>query len=95
MGPTAEVVTLESIADEQLLAIDGLLSKISSKIVRTRKGSVWALWIGDRQIDIAVTETGCIVLAAGCNSEQDYDILRQLGQSLATLLHGMASEPIK
>jgi len=95
MGPTSNVVTDKLITDEQLIAIDALLSTLASTIIRTRKGRVWTLWISERPIDLTVTDSRCVTLAAGLNSQQDYDILRQLGQSLATLLHGIASEPIK
>ncbi len=95
MGPTAEVVTDARITEEQLLAIDALLSKFASKIIRTRRGRVWTLWIGEHTIDVSASGPTCLALAAGLNSPQDYALLRDLGQRLATRLGGIASEPIK
>ena len=95
MGPSVEVLTDEPITDEHLLAIDTLLSTLADKIIRTRKGRVWTLWIGERPMYVSVTAPDCVTLSAGRNSPQDGDILRQWGQRLASLLHGIASEPTK
>ncbi|WP_395738199.1 hypothetical protein [Prosthecobacter sp.] len=95
MGPTAEVITAEPITDQQLLDIDDMITKLAAKFIRTRKGRVWSLWIDERPIHLSVTEPGVLVMAAGLHSPQDYDILRQLGQRLADLVGGLASEPIK
>ncbi|WP_395753176.1 hypothetical protein [Prosthecobacter sp.] len=95
MGPTAAVVTEELITDEQLLAIDALLSKLAGQIIRTRKGRVWSLWIDERPLDVSATDPHTVTLAAGLNSSQDYDMLRELGQRLADLLGGSMTEPTK
>ena len=95
MGPTCEVV-LESDDGSALAMIDALLASAANEIERTRKGRVWQLWIDGRTIEAAVIgQPPTLSLSAGCNSPQDWQILRDLSQRVADSLGGLASEPEK
>ena len=93
-GPTCEVIfdMEQSLA---LPAIDAVLSK-AEMIRRTRKGRVWDVWFHGRPVHVSVEDsTRAIVLAAGCNSHEDYELLRRLAAELVSVLGGLASEPTK
>ena len=95
-GPACEV-ELPSIPDRVALdAIDEFLTGVCEHIKRTRKGRVWDVWIDERPVHVAVVDSrGAVELSAGCNAPEDYAILRRLGRSLADILGGKATEPLK
>jgi hypothetical protein len=99
-GPSCEVVLDQAITNSKLEVIDEYLGRISQSIVRHRKGRTWKCSIDGRPIDVFTGDNLLmspdeIGLSAGCNSPQDYEVLRRVSQELATLLDGLASEPIK
>ena len=97
-GPTCEVMFDPSPAVDHLQVIDALLTKVSDRIERTRKGRVWTVCIRGRSIDVWVErEDGqeAVILSIGRKSPDDFAALRELSQQLAQALGGLASEPIK
>jgi hypothetical protein len=96
VGPTCEI-RLKSVPDgDTLAAIDTFLSGITGIIERSRKGRQWDVWIGGRPVHVAAPDTRAgVELSAGCNSPEDYEMLRRLGLGLAEILGGQASEPVK
>jgi hypothetical protein len=85
-------------SDEQSVvdAVDAFLASRADRIERTRKGRAWDLWIGDRPVHVkVVTAPPSVEMAAGCNSAEDYALLRQLAHGLAASCGGLASEPTK
>ena len=95
MGPTCEVL-LEADDGGVLNAIEAVLAATAQRIERSRKGRVWDVWVGGRPVHVSIDGSPPIVtLAAGCNGSEDYGLLRQLAQALASALGGVASEPVK
>lgn len=94
-GPTCEVL-LDANDDTALGMIDAALTAAADRIDRTRKGRVWDVWVTGRPVHVSVTgNPPAIGLAAGCNSPEDYVVLRKLAADLALVLGGVASEPVK
>ena len=94
-GPTCEVV-IAACDGATLDAIDAVLSRAAEQVARTRKGRVWDVWIGGRPVHVSVEGSPpSVQLAAGCNGQEDYDLLKQLAAILASALVGIATEPIK
>lgn len=94
-GPTCELL-LESDDGPTLDAVDAVLAAVAERIDRTRKGRVWDVWIKNRPIHVSVGGSPPSVdLSAGCNSAEDYEILRLLAGKLAATLGAVASEPVK
>jgi len=73
-------------------AIDAILATAAERIDRTRKGRVWAAWVGGRPVHVSVTPVS-VALSTGCNEPQDYDLLRRLAGAFAAKLGGVATEP--
>jgi hypothetical protein len=95
MGPTCEVL-LNADDEHTLGVIDSILAVAAGTIKGTRKGRVWDIWIDGRPVHVWVEASPpMLVLAAGCNSPEDYAILRRLAGTLAQALGGDASEPVK
>jgi hypothetical protein len=94
VGPTCEVRLATAPAGESLESVDAFLSGATDRVGRTRNGRVWSVWIGGRPYRVAALP-GVIELSAGCNDSADYEVLRRLGDGLAQLLGGEASEPVK
>jgi len=100
MGPTCEIVLPHNAEEEMLEAIDGHLDRVIEDFCRTRKSRSWSGWIQKRPIDIWVEdarddEPAAIGFAAGCNSPEDYAMLRSVSQAIAQFVGGIASEPVK
>jgi hypothetical protein len=96
MGPACKV-KLGAIPDAAVLdRIDAVLARRAEVLERTRKGRVWNVWVGGRPVcvstDASLSE---IELSAGCNSPEDYALLRRLAIDLATELRGRMTEPQK
>ena len=95
MGPTCEI-QFACDAESVLLVVDAVLSSVANPIERTRKGRAWDVWLNGRPIHALVdVATSTIRLSAGCNEAEDYALLRQLSNQLATAVNGVASEPTK
>jgi len=90
-GPTCEVL-LETDDGPTLDSIDAILAASAERIERTRKGRVWAVWVGGRPVHVSVSPVS-VVLSAGCNEPQDYEVLRRLAGAFAAKLGGIATEP--
>jgi hypothetical protein len=102
MGPTSTVHLTGAITADRLERIDAILARIAGAIERTRKGRVWRARVLGRPIDINVQEDPesdvepvQIVLAAGCNTSVDYDVIRAAAVELAGELGGRWTEPTK
>ena len=94
-GPTCEVV-LDAADGLALDAVDAILAAAAERIDRTRKGRVWDVWVGGRPVHVSVGGSPpAVALAAGCNSPEDYAVLRRLAGEMAAVLRGVASEPVK
>jgi hypothetical protein len=95
LGPTCEV--LLDVGDATTLgSLDMLLTSMSERIERTRKGRVWDIWVRGRPIHVSLAESPSVVeMAAGCNQPEDYTILRELAKSVVSALGGVATEPGK
>lgn len=95
MGPTCEVLLLSN-DNATLDTIEVVLSEAAEEIVRTRKGRVWDLRVDGRPVHVAVIgKTPVVTLAAGCNSPEDYLVLRRLANKVAEALGSVASPPVK
>jgi hypothetical protein len=95
MGPTCEVL-LDKDDGESLDAVDSVLAAVAEKIERTRKGRVWDIWVAGRPVHISIDSSPpSISLSAGCNSVEDYALLKLLAAKLTEAMNGVASEPIK
>lgn len=95
MGPNCEVL-IEHDDPVSLDMIDALLANKADQIERTRKGRGWDVWINSRLIHMTVDGSRhSVMLSAGCNGAEDFELLRALSQELACTLGGVASEPVK
>lgn len=95
MGPTCEVL-LESDDGTTLDAIDGVLADVADRIVRTRKGRAWDIWVEGRAVHVTVRGSPpAVALAAACNGPEDHSVLKRLAGKLAEVLSGPASPPVK
>lgn len=97
MSGPACTVQLNAPPDGAVLdVIDAVLIRCAEVVERTRKGRVWNLWVGGHPVhvssDASLSE---IELSAGCNSPDDYAVLRRIGLALATELRGRLTEPLK
>jgi hypothetical protein len=94
-GPACEVL-INADTPDVLNAIDQLLGSVADVVERTRKGRVWDIWIRTRPIHVCVNESLSVIeLSAGGNTAEDYELLRMLGEKLAGIVGGLASEPEK
>jgi IS4 transposase len=95
MGPTCEIL-LEVDDQPTLDAIDKILVSAADRIDRTRKGRVWDVWIRSRPVHVDVSRPPPVVtLSAGCNTSEDFAVLRELAASIVEVVGGIASEPEK
>jgi hypothetical protein len=95
VGPACEVL-LESDDGATLDALDTVLASLANRIDRTRKGRVWDVWVRERPIHVQVVGSPpAVELSAGCNSPEDYAILREIAGRIVEVIGGMASEPEK
>jgi hypothetical protein len=77
-------------------AVDSMLASAADRIERTRKGRVWDIWVRERPVHVRIEGSPpVVILSAGCNSPEDYAILRRLAADLARAVGGLASEPDK
>ena len=95
MGPTCEV--LLTIDDAPTLdAIDAVLASLADRIDRTRKGRVWDIWIRGRPVHVQIDNSQPVLtLSAGCNTHEDFMILRELSAGIVHAVGGIYSEPEK
>jgi hypothetical protein len=91
-GERANQALLQTDDGPTLDAIDAILATAAERIDRTRKGRVWAAWVGGRPVHVSVTPVS-VALSTGCNEPQDYDLLRRLAGAFAAKLGGVATEP--
>ena len=94
-GPTCTVL-IEDITDSVLKALDALLAEESDTIERTRRNRVWEVWIRGRPIHVSANDSPSeVLLSAGCNSPEDYEVLHLLAAKIAHTFGGVASAPVK
>lgn len=94
-GPTCEVL-LEIDDGTTIDALDSVLAALSHRIERTRKGRVWDVWVGGRPVHVNIPDgTAVVELSAGCNSLEDYAVLRRITGEIIAAIGGLASQPEK
>ena len=94
MGPSCDVVL---IAEDQsaLDEIDQLLAALSEHLERSPRGKVSAIWVRGRPVYVDIALRPVVSLAAGCNTADDYAVLRELSAAIIDKVGGTATEPEK
>jgi hypothetical protein len=87
-------MTDNPISDDQASEVDRLLAQRTNSISRTRKGRVWEVNIDGQPIAVSISADS-LTLSSSLNSQTTYDVLKELSLSLAGLLDGVSSEPLK
>jgi hypothetical protein len=78
MGPVCEI-PLTSDSSEVLDAIDAVLAETATKILRTRRGRTWDIWVNERPFHVCVDKSlPAVLVSAGCNDPEDRTLLCQL-----------------
>jgi hypothetical protein len=100
MGPTCSVILSAIPTDATYSAVDAYLSRIAREMMRDKKVRLWEGWIDGRPVIVAIKDENeeshpVVELSAGCNSPEDYEIMRRVSAELADLLGGLATDPIK
>lgn len=81
---------------DDLDRLDAILARRANRLERTRKGRVWDVWVKGRPIHVSAHRAESeLHLIAGCSSCEDYEVLGELADSIATALGGIAGECVK
>lgn len=95
MGPTCDVL-LEDDDDATLALIGVVLSNVSERVDRTRRGRVWGVWVRGAPIHVEIsTSPPAVGLSGGRNTNDEYVVLREIAHEIAQAVGGEASEPLK